>query len=177
MSRTPSRGCFFRSALASRFQRAQHALSPQSKRLKRILWRRCVMNDLKFAFRQLLKDPSFTAVAVLTLALGIGANTAMFSVLNAVLLRPLPFTDPERLMFVEGQNLTELSGGDFNDLNTRSHSFSHVAAFFGNATYNLSGGNEPERVSAARVSATFLPTLGIQPVRGRNFTTDEDRAG
>ena len=135
------------------------------------------MNDLKFAFRQLLKNPGFTAVAVLTLALGIGANTAMFSVLNAVLLRPLPFTDPERLMFVEGQNWRELSGGDFNDLNTRSHSFSHVAAFFGNATYNLSGGNEPERVSAARVSATFLPTLGIQPVRGRNFTTDEDRAG
>ena len=69
------------------------------------------MNDLKFAFRQLLKNPGFTAVAVLTLALGIGANTAMFSVLNAVLLRPLPFTDPERLMFVEGQNLRELSGG------------------------------------------------------------------
>ena len=80
------------------------------------------MNDLKFAFRQLLKNPGFTAVAVLTLALGIGANTAMFSVLNAVLLRPLPFTDPERLMFVEGQNWRELSGGDFNDLNTRSHS-------------------------------------------------------
>ncbi len=108
------------------------------------------MNDLKFAFRQLLKNPGFAAVAVLTLALGIGANTAMFSVLNAVLLRPLPFTDPERLMFVEGQNWRELSGGDFNDLNTRSRSFSHVAAFFGNATYNLSSGNEPERVSASR---------------------------
>jgi len=108
------------------------------------------MNDLKFAFRQLLKNPGFTAVAVLTLALGIGANTAMFSVLNAVLLRPLPFTDPERLMFVEGQNWRELSGGDFNDLNTRSHSFSHVAAFFGNATCNLSGGGSAPRASPPR---------------------------
>src|SRR5438552_9315001 len=120
------------------------------------------MNDLRFAFRQLLKNPGFTAVAVLTLALGIGANTAMFSVLNAVLLRPLPFTDPERLMFVEGQNLRELSGGDFNDLNTRSHSFSHVAAFFGNATCNLSGGNEPERVSAARVTLPFSTYTNAQ---------------
>src|SRR5438094_7292956 len=126
--------------------RSLRATFRPAERPKSIPWRRCVMNDLKFAFRQLLKNPGFTAVAVLTLALGIGANTAMFSVLNAVLLRPLPFTDPERLMFVEGQNWRELSGGDFNDLNTRSHSFSHVAAFFGNATYNLSGGNESERV-------------------------------
>src|SRR5438034_9364044 len=100
MSRTPSRGCFFRSALASRFQRAQHALSPQSKRLKRILWRRCVMNDLKFAFRQLLKNPGFTAVAVLTLALGIGATTAIFSAVYSVLLKPLPFPDSARLVSV-----------------------------------------------------------------------------
>ncbi|MBI4661308.1 MAG: ABC transporter permease [Verrucomicrobia bacterium] len=135
------------------------------------------MNDLKFAFRQLLKNPGFTAVAVLTLALGIGANTAMFSVVNAVLLRPLPFTDPERLMFVEGKDWRVVSGGDFNDVNTQSRSFSHLAAFFGNATFNLSGGKEPDRVSAARVSATLLPTLGVQPVRGRNFTGEEDRDG
>ena len=135
------------------------------------------MNDLKFAFRQLLKNPGFTTVAVLTLALGIGANTAMFSVVNAVLLRPLPFADPERLMFIEGQSWKELSGGDFNDLSTRSRSFSQIAAFFGNATFNLSGGNEPERVSAARISASLLPTLGVQTVRGRNFTAAEDRDG
>src|SRR5256885_14187968 len=120
-----------------------------------------LLQALRYATRMLCKNPASTAVAVLTLALGFGATTAMFSVLNAVLLRPLPFTDPERLMFVEGQNWRELSGGGFNDLNTRSHSFSHVAAFFGNATYNLSGGNESERGSAARVSAPFLPTLGI----------------
>src|SRR5207249_5764019 len=101
MSRTPSRGCFFRSALASRFQRAQHALSPQSKRLKRILWRRCVMNDLKFAFRQLLKNPGFTAVAVLTLALGIGANLALFAILNELLLRPKPVANPDELWAIE----------------------------------------------------------------------------
>ncbi len=109
-------------------------------------------------------------MAVLTLALGIGANTAMFSVVNAVLLRPLPFAEPERLMFAQGQDWKVVSGGDYNDVKTQSRSFSHVAAFFGNATFNLSGGSEPERVSAVRVSATLLPTLGVQPVRGRNLT-------
>src|SRR5438046_4734162 len=111
MSRTPSRGCFFRSALASRFQRAQHALSPQSKRLKRIPWKRCVMNDLRFAFRQLLKNPGFTAVAVLTLALGIVATSTVFSLIQGVLLTPPPYPKADRLVLItptraDGQRYT-----------------------------------------------------------------------
>jgi len=130
------------------------------------------MNDLKFALRQLLKNSGFTAVAVLTLALGIGANTAMFSVLNAVLLRPLPFTDPERLMFVEGQNWRELSGGDFNDLSTRSHSFSHVAAFFGKAPNTWFGGTSRDGAAAAASSAPSFPRLAFNPCPARTSPTD-----
>src|SRR6266498_5611787 len=134
------------------------------------------MNDLKFAFRQLLKNPGFTAVAVLTLALGIGANTAMFSVVNAVLLRPLPFPEPGRLMLVEGNAINNFAAPDFRDLAEQNRSFEQIGAC-ASATFNLSGGGEPERVDGARVSASWLPALGVQPLYGRNLTTQEDRDG
>ena len=132
--------------------------------------------DLRYSARMLRKRPGFTLVAVLTLSLGIGANTAMFSVVNAVLLRPLPFPEPERLMLVEARNPDNFAAPDFRDLAMQNHSFSHLGAYF-NATFNLVGGSEPERVNGARISASLLPTLGVQPLYGRNLTTEEDRDG
>src|SRR5262245_65121267 len=124
--------------------------------------------DLRYSARMLRKRTGFTLVAVLTLSLGIGANTAMFSVVNAVLLRPLPFPEPERLMLVEARNPDNFAAPDFRDLALQNRSFSHLGAYFGNVTFNLSGGAEPERVNGARVSASLLPTLGAQPLYGRN---------
>src|SRR5215467_6074993 len=129
-----------------------------------------LLQDLRFGARMLLKQPGFTLMAVLTLALGIGANTAMFSVVNAVLLRPLPFPEPESLMLVEAKGPDNFAAPDFRDLATQNHSFSHLGAYFANATFNLVGGSEPERVSGARISAGLLPTLGVQPLYGRNLT-------
>ena len=132
--------------------------------------------DLRYGARMLLKQPGFTLIAVLTLALGIGANTAIFSVVNAVLLRPLPFPEPERLMLVEGKGLGNFAAPDFRDLATQNRSFAQLGAYT-SATFNLSGGSEPERVNGARVSAGLLPTLGVQPLYGRNLTAEEDRDG
>src|SRR6266545_1573820 len=133
-----------------------------------------LIQDLRFGARMLLKRPGFTLLAVLTLALGIGANTAMFSVVNAVLLRPLPFPEPERLMLVFGNGIC--AAPDFRDLATQNHSFSHLGAYV-NATFNLAGGGVPERVNGARVSASLLPTLGVQPLYDRNLTAEEEREG
>src|SRR5262245_8527384 len=134
------------------------------------------MNDLKFAVRQLLKNPGFTFVAVLTLALGIAANTVMFSVVNAVLLRPLPFPESERLMFVEAQGVGNFAAPDFRDLATPNHSFVQVGAVT-DTTFNFSGGSQPERVNSARISSGFLSALGVQPLLGRNLSVEEDREG
>src|SRR5262249_51916018 len=107
--------------------------------------------DLSYGARMLLKQPGVTLIAVITLALGIGANTAMFSVINAVLLRPLPFPEPDSLMLVEGKGPDNFAAPDFRDLASQNHSFSSLGAYSGNVTFNLSGGAEPERVNGARV--------------------------
>src|SRR5207249_10602565 len=111
------------------------ALCRRGARRKSTRWRHCVMNDLKFAFRQLLKNPGFTAVAVLTLALGIGANTAIFSVVNAVLLRPLPFKEPERLVTAwernpkQGYDQNVAAPANYLDWKAQSQSFAQLAMF------------------------------------------------
>ena len=139
------------------------------------------MNDLKFAFRQLLKNPGFTAVAVLTLALGIGANTAIFSVINAVLLRPLPFRDSNHLMMLDEKWLPrfphfEATPKDFLSWQEQNSSFGQMAAF-ASVAFNLTDGDRPERISGVCVSANLRTLLGVKPLVGRGFTAEEDKAG
>src|SRR6266545_2287435 len=140
------------------------------------------MNDLKFAFRQLLKNPGFTAVAVLTLALGIGANTAVFSALNALWLRALPFPDSGRLVLAWGkkpqQNRDKIpfSWPNFADFRAGGRSFENLGAWaLGRA--NLSGDDNPEQVQQAIVSAGFFTTMGVTPILGRAFVPSEDEPG
>jgi putative ABC transport system permease protein len=126
------------------------------------------MADIRYAIRTLLRTPRFTVVAVLTLALGIGATTAIFSVVNAVLLRPLPYTDPDRLVMTRG------SLADLRDLDAANRSFDGMA-FWATNVYNLRVGDVSEQVVAGQVTRNLLPLLGVQPLIGRNFTEDDDR--
>jgi predicted permease len=145
-------------------------------------WLHSVLSDCRYGVRQLRKNPGFTAVAMLTLALGIGANTAIFSVVDAVLLRPLPFQDPSRLVvFHEGVPKMGYPKMGFSppDLAVfaREQKSSSAIGAFQNKQANISGRGEPERVAAARVSSSLFPLLGVQPTLGRIFATDEDSPG
>src|SRR5436190_14641562 len=135
------------------------------------------MNDLKFAFRQLLKNPGFTAVAVLTLALGIGANTAIFSVVNAVLLRPLPYPESGQVVQLRadrpGSPSTFIGSATFVEVKAQSQSLARIAAYSG-GDMTLTGAGPAERVVSVAVTADFFPLLGVQPAVGRNFTREED---
>ncbi len=141
------------------------------------------MQDLRYAVRMLLKKPGFTTIAVLALALGIGANTAIFSVVNAVLLRPLTYHQPDRLVMVwqrlsGATSYPELpcSAPDYIDYRDQTQTLQNVAAF-DNASFTLATPTGAERVSGTRVSANLFPLLGISPLRGRTFTTAEDQFG
>jgi len=138
------------------------------------------MNDLRFAFRKLWKSPGFTFVAVLTLALGMGANTAIFTVFDAVLLRPLPFVKPEQLLriYTAGPELDRgpVSPANFLDWKEQNHVFQQIAAYSGN-DYTMLGRDLPERLLGARVSAGFFELLGVQPSLGRFFREEEDVDG
>lgn len=141
-----------------------------------------LIQDLRFGVRLLLKNPGFSAVAILALALGIGANTAIFSVVDAVLFRPLPFHQPERLVAVwehdlkKGEDHDSVMAGNFLDWKSRSQVFEAMSAHAG-GSINLTGLAEPERIRAARVSAGLFPLLGVQPEVGRVFSADEDQPG
>src|ERR1700677_1733022 len=137
--------------------------------------------DIIFALRQLRRSPGFTTVALLTLALGIGANTAIFSVVNGVLLHPLPFHDPARLMMLDEKWMPrfphfEATPHDFLAWQEQSRSFDQLGAFVTTA-FNLSEGDRSERISGARVTANLPEVLGVEPVLGRSFTAKEDTAG
>jgi len=146
-------------------------------------WLEEITQDLRYGLRLLRKSPGFTAVTVLTLALGIGANTAIFSVVNAVLLKSLPFKDPEELVMVwnrgaaaAGGDRTPLAVADLLDWRAQNRSFADIAAFQG-SSFNYAGGDLPEQLQAASVTSNFFSVLGVQAQLGRTFMPEEDRPG
>ena len=141
-----------------------------------------LIQDLRYGVRILLKNKAFAIVAILALGLGIGANTAIFSLVNGVLLRPLPFPQAERIIYFEGENPSQgisdsnISFADFTDWSQQNDLFASTAAFYsGNANLGADGA-EPERVPRAGVTSGFFNVLGVQPFLGRAFTPDEDKA-
>jgi putative ABC transport system permease protein len=141
-----------------------------------------VGSDVRYALRSLRRNPGFTAVVLLTLALGIGANAAIFSVVNAVLLRPLPYRDADRIHVVWGDlhrpDVREIPGsaGEYADYRDRSHSFEHIAAY-DTLGFNLTGNGEPERVDGAIVTPSLFPLLGASAQVGRTFLPEEEQPG
>lgn len=141
-----------------------------------------LLQDLRYGIRMLLKKPGFTAIAVLTLALGTGANTAIFSLVNAVLLKPLPFSEPERLVMVWedmsaiGFPSSDPAPGTYSDWKAQNQVFDDMA-MLNWRSFNITGDGEPEKVSAYGVTANFFPLLGTQPALGRNFLPEEDKPG
>ena len=157
-------------------------------------WLETLGQDVRYGFRQLRRNPGFTIIAVLTLALGIGANTAIFSVVNAVVLRPLPYSHSDRLVWI-AESIPALkseaaTGGDYVDWKDQNHTLDRIAAYDtvyrdslregsgsggGSADFNLTGRGTPARVHGAFVNASFFATLGVEPQLGRAFTENEDQ--
>ena len=143
---------------------------------------RTLLQDLRYGARSLWKRPGFTVVAVVTLALGVGANTAIFSVGNAVILRPLPYPEPERLVRVYekrlklGRTRNPVSAPDFIDWRAQAQTFDAVAAYSGWGA-SLTAGGEPEQITGARASADLFRVLRAEPALGRAFAAEEDRPG
>ena len=139
-----------------------------------------LIQDLSYGFRMLMKHRGVTAIAVLTLALGIGANTAIFSVVNAVLLNPLPYKDPDRLVSlwenVPTHGRWRAAPANFFDWKKQNTVFEDVVAF-GGAAMTLTGDGEPEQLHGARVSSGYFAVVGVEPVLGRSFTNDEHEPG
>src|SRR4051794_34346060 len=139
-----------------------------------------MLADLRYALRQLLKSPGFTAVAILTLALGIGANTAIFSVTYAVLFRALPYKEPGRIVAVNRVSrdfgIGGLTAGAFLDFREQSKSFEQLAAY-SQDEFTLTGGGDAERVTCSEVSSALFPLLGVNPSLGRTFSADEEKPG
>ena len=141
-----------------------------------------LLKDIRYGIRGLVKRPGFTVIALITLALGIGANTAIFSVINAVLLRPLQFKDPEQLAIIwedaafAGFPQNTPAPANYFDWKNQNQSFADMAAC-AEASFNITGDGEPERVMAFSVTSNFFPLFGVQPLIGRSFLPEEDRPG
>ena len=142
-----------------------------------------LLQDLRYSFRMLFKSPGFTLLAIITLALGIGANTAIFSVIYSVLLKPLPYPQPERLVLLRERQLGLFEAGSLSypnylDWRAAQRSCTDIAMYRGSG-FNLSaqGESEPERVRGARVTANLLSVLELKPKIGRNFSEAEDQPG
>src|SRR5687767_13925080 len=136
-----------------------------------------LFKDIQYGIRGLIKRPGFTAVAIITLALGIGANTAIFSVVNAVVLRPLPYAEPERLVMLwetmPGNDRRSVAPGNFFDWRSQNKTFQELAATF-YANFNLTSDGEPDRVNGATVTSNLLSMLGARAQLGRTFQSDYD---
>src|SRR5918998_1400850 len=141
---------------------------------------RTLLQDIRYGLRVLLKKPGFTAVVLLTLALGIGANAALFSVVNGVLLNPLPFPQPEQLVSLHQSKQNFATGAipypNFQDWQKENQTFSAMAVSRG-SSFALIGAGEAERVSGRRCSANIFTVLGVEPALGRNFAPGEDEPG
>src|SRR5882757_2940801 len=144
-----------------------------------------LIQHLKFGIRLLRKSPGFACIAILVMALGIGANTAIFSVVHAVLLEPLPFPDADRLMQIwhvppqtsfPGMTRFSVSAANFLDWQKQNNVFEQMAVY-GGAGYDITGAGKPESVVASTVSSNFFSVLGVQPLHGRVFLPEEDRPG
>lgn len=148
--------------------------------MRRVSWLQDFAQDVRYGFRMLRKAPGFTAVAILTVALGIGANTAIFSVVYGVLLQPLPYRNPSRLVVLNETNpkvgTVSVSYPNFLDWRAQSHAFSHMAAVRG-VEFSLAGVTQPENISGDAVSPTFLSMLGVHPFLGRDFDPSEEKSG
>src|SRR6516225_636723 len=143
-----------------------------------------LFKDVRYGIRSLLKRPGFSAIAVVTLSLGIGANTAIFSVVNGVLLRPLPFKESDRLVLVwnkgaeaAGGDRTPLCVADLFDWRAQNRSFESVGAFQQRVPLNYTGGETPEQVRGANVTANFLSLLGVHVQLGRDFQASDEQPG
>ena len=140
-----------------------------------------LIQDIRLAIRMLMKNPGFTVVVVLTLALGIGANTALFSIVNGVLLNPLPYPQPDRLVMLYDKPFSSheqiwVAYPNFQDYQRDNHTFASMAAD-SEDDFNLTGAAETERLRGDRISASFFPLLGVKPVIGRNFGAEEEHLG
>lgn len=148
---------------------------------KRGMWLETLWMDVRFGTRMLRKSPGFALVAMLTLALGIGANTAIFSIINGVLLRPLPFHDPEKLVALRETEISPgdypLTGADYLDWQSQNRTLEAASLFDYTHGYNASGAGEPEAAAVTPTQANFFSVLGVQPMLGRGFEPGEDAAG
>ena len=142
-----------------------------------------LLKDIRYGIRSLLKRPGFTAIAVITLAIGIGANTAIFSVVNAVLLRPLPFHNAEELVTLwernpkQGYEQNPPAAGNYVDWREQNRVFAQMAIYAPSRKFNLSLGDQPERIAGAAVSTSLFELLGVRPVLGRTFSSEEEQPG
>ena len=144
-----------------------------------------LLQDLRFALRLLVKNPGFALIAAIIMALGIGANTAIFSVVNKVLLEPLPFRDVDRIVQVwhtppqssfPGMTTFSISPANFLDWQRQNHVFDEMA-LYGGASFDLTGTGKPEAIGASPVTADFFSVLGVEPIHGRTFRPDENNPG
>ena len=171
--------------LAHELQRVERAVVPNpivAGTQRRTNMANDLWQDVRYALRMMVKNPAFTTIAIVALALGIGANSAIFSVVNTVLLQPLPYNDPDRLMMVwedkaaRGFPRDTPSAGNFVDWRDQSQSFEGMAAM-ADESFNLTGSGDPERIDGKKVSGSFFNLLGVAPQLGRGFLVEEDQPG